>query len=323
LEPDVEVATDAVTRNCRADRSEVVVVRVGVVNGAGGPARARVPGAAFEPVAYSADTLRVAGLGRGTVSRVAAFDALNSATRTELILDAVVLAAHGIASIGGVDTEPFSASGSRAIPTDRNAAAPSAKALEASSATRGRRVRHALACGVAALAHSTAWPVAADAVEAVPKEAVAVGVACRSNAATLIDARRTVRRAAADRGVPTVSRAAAVLAVDGGFAISTLTFDVAAAGLAAHLPTLPVDWHLSLRALATAARVADLPALTVAAAAASVRVGNDGAVAGIALGRDIAEFAQAATCVAETVLATVRAVCVALAFDTTGSVAAA
>jgi hypothetical protein len=113
------------------------------------------------------------------------------------------------------------------------------------------------------------------------------------------------------------------LAIDGGFTVPALALDAAAAGLSTNLAALTVDQHLPLRTLATAACIAHLAALAIAAAAASVRVRNDGAIARFALGGDIAKLTQGAAGIAQAVLATIRAVSVALAFDAARTVATA
>jgi hypothetical protein len=126
---------------------------------------------------------------RDAIVRSEAFDTGISVGSTQRPrIGTIPAAANYVATGSGFRADPVPAGCRRAIPSDWNAASPAAEALQASGAACGRRIRHALACGVAALTHRPAGAVAADTVEAVPKQAIAVGVAGRSNAAALIDA---------------------------------------------------------------------------------------------------------------------------------------
>lgn len=179
-----------------------------------------------------------------------------------------------------------------------------------------------MAGGVAPLAHGAAGTITADAIKAVSEQAIAVGVARRPNSAALVDARRAVRCAAPDRRVTTVGCATAVLTIDCSLAVPALALDVAATRLPANLSALPIDGHLPGRAFAAAAGVADLAALAVATAAASVGARDDGAGSRLALGSNVAKLTQAAARIAQAVLAAIGAVGVAVALDAPRAVAA-
>jgi hypothetical protein len=83
---------------------------------------------------------------------------------------------------------------------------------------------------------------------------------------------------------------------------------------------LPIHQHLVRRALAAAARVAHLPALTLAAAAAGVRARDARANTGLALRSDVAHLSECAARKAYVVLAAVGAIALHFALDAAATI---